>query len=101
MTPEELNNARQSANPPSIIDVRTSFEHKSGCVPSAVNIPFFLAPVKAFLLKNEKDKELIIYCEHGPRAYIASLFFLFAGYKKIKFLSGHMHGWRKRDLPME
>ena len=83
-----------------IVDVRTSFEYKSGCVPGALHMPFIVTPVKAFSLKKNKSQKLVIYCEHGPRAYFAAIFFKLAGFKDVNFLKGHMYTWRKRDLPL-
>jgi rhodanese-related sulfurtransferase len=45
------------------------------------------------------DKELIVYCGHGPRAYMAGATLKRRGYKRVTYLTGHMTRWRKERRP--
>lgn len=54
---------------PTIVDVRFRSEFEQGHVPGAVNTPFF-AP-KVAKLPKDRSSELVIYCGHGQRAWIA------------------------------
>jgi rhodanese-related sulfurtransferase len=55
-----------------IVDARTGIEFKRGHVPGAINAP----PRKILLntagLPEDKDLEIVVYCEHGQRAWLAS-----------------------------
>jgi rhodanese-related sulfurtransferase len=52
-------------------------------------------------LPKDKDLELVIYCGHGPRAWIAQKALAARGYGHIGLLEGHMKGWREAGLPLE
>ena len=86
-------------NAPVIVDVRFRSEFDRGHVPGAINTPFF-APETAKLPKD-KTAELVIYCGHGPRAWIAQQFLAARGYGNTELLEGHMKGWREAGLPLE
>ena len=91
----------QSEQAPIIIDVRSSREFNAGHIPHAQHIPFWQSFTSDALDNNKKQDDLILYCEHGPRAGIAKLAYSMAGFKNILYLQGHMTNWRKAGLPME
>lgn len=78
-----------------ILDVRTKFEYTSGHLPGAVNLPFWKIPFSGSGFINGKDQEIVLYCEHGPRAVLAAKILGFMGYGKTVLLQGHMHRWRR------
>lgn len=86
---------------PIIIDVRSSMEYKAGHIPQAQHIPFWQSFTTDALDNTEKQDEVILYCEHGPRAGIAKFAYFIAGFKNIRYVEGHMTTWRKAGLPME
>lgn len=86
---------------PVIIDVRSSMEFKDGHIPQAQHIPFWQSFTTDTLDNNAKQEDIILYCEHGPRAGIAKFAYSMAGFKNIKYVEGHMTAWRKAGLPME
>jgi len=87
--------------PPLIIDVRSSMEYDSGHIPHAQHIPFWQSFTSDALDSHDKQDELILYCEHGPRAGIAKFAYFLAGFENIRYLEGHMTTWRSANLPME
>ena len=87
--------------PPIIIDVRSGMEYKAGHIPHAQHIPFWQSFTTDALDNTEKQDDVILYCEHGPRAGIAKFAYFMAGFKKIRYVEGHMTSWRKAGLPME
>ena len=91
----------QSEQAPIIIDVRSSKEFNAGHIPHAQHIPFWQSFTSDALDNNEKQDDLILYCEHGPRAGIAKLAYSMAGFKNIRYLQGHMTSWRQAGLPIE
>lgn len=86
---------------PVIVDVRSSMEFKEGHIPGAQHIPFWQSFTTDGLDNNTKQEDIILYCEHGPRAGIAKFAYYMAGFKNIRYVEGHMTAWRKADLPME
>ena len=87
--------------PPLIVDVRSSSEYNAGHIPHAQHIPFWQSFTTDALDNAEKQDEVILYCEHGPRAGIAKFAYYMAGFKNIRYVEGHMTTWRKAGLPME
>ncbi len=68
------------------LDVREPIEVELGTLPGAVNIP--LHELRGRLGELPKDKEIIVTCQVGLRAYIASRILLQNGFTKVKNLSG-------------
>ena len=99
MKASELQRLIQSNTAPVVVDVRFRSEFDAGHVQGAINTPFF-APQTAKLPKD-KDTELVIYCGHGQRAWIAQQLLALRGYRNSSLLDGHMKGWREAALPLE
>ena len=84
-----------------IVDVRTRHEYATDHLPGAVHIPFYgigSGLKDRGVLKNE---QIVLYCEHGPRAGLAGLALYLRGYARVYSLEGHMQGWRTKGLPIE
>ncbi|MCM0081434.1 rhodanese-like domain-containing protein [Geomonas sp. Red32] len=94
---EKIKSKRQ----PVILDVRTGFEFKSGHIPGAVHAPSWKLLVKMVNLPNDKNSEIVVTCEHGPRAAMASSILGLHGYRNVSLLSGHMAEWRRSRFPIE
>jgi len=86
---------------PLIVDVRSSSEYNAGHIPHAQHIPFWQSFTTDALDNAEKQDDVLLYCEHGPRAGIAKFAYSMAGFKNIRYVEGHMTSWRKAGLPME
>ena len=68
------------------LDVREPIEVELGTIPGAVNIP--LHELRGRLAELPKDKEVVVNCQVGLRAYIASRILVQNGFTKVKNLSG-------------
>jgi len=101
MQSKELMNRLKSGDTLSVIDVRTGFEFKAGHIPGAIHAPTWKILLRLARLPSDRDAELVITCEHGPRAQIARGLLGFIGYRNMTLLDGHMHGWRQVGYPME
>jgi rhodanese-related sulfurtransferase len=99
MKASELLQRIESRSAPTIVDVRFRSEFDAGHVAGAINTPFW-APEVAKLPKD-RSTELVIYCGHGQRAWIAQQLLALRGYRKSSLLEGHMKGWREAALPLE
>ena len=101
MRSRELLDRMKSETPPAVIDVRTGFEFKAGHIPGAIHAPTWKILLKLARLPADRSAELVITCEHGPRAQIAKGLLGFFGYRNMELLDGHMHGWRQARHPLE
>jgi len=101
VTPRALSEAIDRGTAPAILDVRTPAEYAAGHVRGATNIPFNEVGRRASELGSRRERPLIVYCGHGPRAWMAGVVLRRHGFRYIRFLSGHMAGWRRAGLPEE
>lgn len=99
MKASELMQRMESKRAPVIVDVRFRSEFEDGHVPGAINTPFW-APEVAKLPKD-RGTELVIYCGHGQRAWIAQQLLALRGYRNSSLLEGHAKGWNAAALPLE
>jgi len=84
-----------------ILDVRSEGEFAAGHVPGAVNIPFTKVLSRKDDVPGTDEDELILYCGHGPRAYVAAATLRHGGRKRIIYLSGHWAAWQAAGLRVE
>lgn len=99
--PDELLGRLAERDPPLILDVRSAAEFAAGHVPGAINIPFYAVPFRARELGPRMDVPIIVYCGHGPRAYLASAALRARGFTRIACLAGHMAQWLDAGHPVE
>ncbi|MGB8496171.1 MAG: rhodanese-like domain-containing protein [Candidatus Acidiferrum sp.] len=97
----ELAKRMKSNDAPPVIDVRSGIEFKLGHVPGAINAPTLKILLKMAHLPKDKNTELVITCEHGPRALMAQRLLAAYGYRNTTLLEGHMAGWKAAGLPLE
>ena len=84
-----------------ILDVRTEREFSGGHVPGAVNVPFTQVSSRLGDVPGAPDEALIVYCGHGPRAYMAAAALKRAGRPRIVYVTGHFSEWRIAGLRVE
>jgi len=93
MTAVELAREIAGGQPPAILDVRTPEEFARGHVPGAINIPFSQVGRRAGEIPAAHDAVLVVYCGHGPRAWLAARALRARGFSRVEFLKGHWAGW--------
>lgn len=86
---------------PVVLDVRSHAEFAAGHVPGAVNVPFTSVLAGSDDVRAETTQTLVIYCGHGPRAWLAGEALRWRGFARIIYLQGHMAAWRRAGLPEE
>jgi len=101
VTPRALSEAIDRGTAPAILDVRTPAEYAAGHVRGATNIPFNEVGRRATELDSLRERPLIVYCGHGPRAWMAGVVLRRHGFRHMRFMSGHMAAWRRAGLPEE
>jgi NADPH-dependent 2,4-dienoyl-CoA reductase/sulfur reductase-like enzyme/rhodanese-related sulfurtransferase len=70
-----------------IVDVREPEEFASGHIPRAINLP--LSQLRARYLELPTDRDLLVYCGVGQRAYFASRFLAQHGYRSRNLSGGY------------
>ena len=101
ITAHELLARLDEGERPFILDVRSEREFAAGRVPGAVNIPFNQVSSRFAEVPGTQADELVLYCGHGPRAYMAATALRSAGRKRILYLTGHFSGWERAKLRVE
>lgn len=84
-----------------ILDVRSAREFAAGHVPGAVHLPFWRLLLGRARLERAPDEPIVVYCGHGPRAWIAKAVLLARGARNVRLLAGHMRAWKKAGQPLE
>jgi len=95
MQPQELLKRINSKKPPVIVDVRSGSEFASGHIPGAIHAPTWKILLRLARIPADKNAELVVTCEHGPRAQLARGLLETFGYRKVTLLEGHMAYWRQ------
>lgn len=95
MQAKELIKRMKSNNPPTALDVRSGFEFRSGHISGAIHAPMWKILSRVAKLPKDKDAELVVTCEHGPRAQMVRGLLGARGYRNVMLLEGHMSGWRR------
>ncbi|WP_298039552.1 rhodanese-like domain-containing protein [uncultured Desulfuromonas sp.] len=101
MKAKELAKKIKSKQPPTVVDVRSGFEFRSGHVPGALHAPTWRIVLRLAGLPKDKEAAVVVTCEHGPRAQLAKSLLGLAGYRNLDLLEGHMARWRRAGLPVE
>jgi rhodanese-related sulfurtransferase len=107
ISPKEL---IQRSNPPSLIDVRSSFEYALFHAPKAVNLslPRILMASNSWLRPRvlpqwfqelPKDEPVALICLTAHRSPIAAEQLIKAGFTKVYNVTGGMMEWRRLGLP--
>jgi rhodanese-related sulfurtransferase len=91
----------RSEQAPLVLDVRTSDEFVRGHVPGAVNIPYMQVGARLPELGQPNGRDVVVYCESGPRTEHAEASLKQAGFERVYHLEGDMAAWRRNRLPLE
>ncbi|MDQ3171247.1 MAG: rhodanese-like domain-containing protein [Acidobacteriota bacterium] len=84
-----------------ILDVRSAGEFAAGHVPNARHLPFWSPLVGMPRLDILPGEAIVVYCGHGPRAWIAAAALRARGYGNVRLLRGHMRAWMAAGKPLE
>ena len=99
--PVTLLNLIDSGTAPPVLDVRSAAEFRRGHVPGAVHIPFQSVAWRLHHVPGATGDTVIVYCGHGPRAYLAALALRRWAGRRVQFLQGHWSAWLRAGLPVE
>jgi rhodanese-related sulfurtransferase len=97
----ELRKLIAEGHQPVILDVRTGREFARGHVPGAIHAPFQRIGATVPELPSGPDDLVVVYCGHGPRAWIAGALLRRRGFSCVTYLKGHWAAWRRAGLPVD
>lgn len=102
ITPDRLQELRQSGNRIDLIDVRTPAEFRAVHSEPARNVPLDrLDPPAVMAARNGNDQEpLYLICRSGSRAAKAQKKFQAAGFQDVVLVEGGTEAWEKAGLPV-
>lgn len=89
------------ADAPLVLDVRTEGEFQRGHIPGAINIPYQQVGFRLGELGEKNGRDVVVYCEAGPRSQRAEETLRQAGFERVYHLEGDMAAWRRSGLPVE
>jgi rhodanese-related sulfurtransferase len=101
MTAADLLQRIQSKTAPMIVDPRSPVEFKGGHIPGAVNAPIGKLLLNLVPMPADRDREMVIACMHGQRAWLAQKILAFRGYHNTALLGGYLQEWIRAGLPVE
>jgi len=96
---QELLARMEASDAPLVLDVRSPKEFAAGHIPGAVNLPYDQVEERIDELGPSRDRQVVVYCERGPRAFRALGTLEDAGFADLRHLEGDMSGWRQKQLP--
>jgi phage shock protein E len=98
VTPEALAAQIADGTAPFILDVRSRAEFEAGHVPGAVHIPFQHIGREIARVTAAPHEPVVVYCGHGPRAWMAGALLRRHGYTQVQYLRGHWAAWTSARL---
>lgn len=101
MSASELLSRLDTEDAPIVLDVRTAWEYQRGHVPGAYHLEDRQVPYRIEDLKQLKDREIVVYCEVGPRARWVEGYLRQEGFTNVKHLIGDWSGWVRNGNPVE
>jgi rhodanese-related sulfurtransferase len=91
----------EAGTAPTILDVRSRREFAQGHVPGALHIPFWTLRNRISEILTSPADPVVVYCGHGPRAYVAGTVLRASGFRRVVYLKGHMLKWKQAGLRQE
>ena len=101
MTASDLLARISAGTAPTLLDVRSRGEFTRGHVPGALHVRFWKVLTRAPGIPISLDDPLVVYCERGPRAWLAGAALGRRGFRRVEYLEGHMSRWRRAGFREE
>lgn len=101
ITAEELMERLRTGSAPIVLDVRTPVEYAAGHIPGAYLLEDRMVPYRIEELKRLADREIVVYCEVGPRARWVEGYLRQNGFTNVRHLVGDFSNWRRNGFPVE
>jgi len=101
ISPSALLKRIDAGTAPTILDVRSAWEYGRGHVPGAIHLPFWSLEARISEVPGSAGDPVVVYCGHGPRAWMAGALLRRHAFTQVLYLAGHMRAWRQAGLPEE
>lgn len=95
ITARELKEKLEKGAEVTVIDIREEWEYEENHMPDSENIPMHQLPAKAPEMEELKEKEVVLYCNTGPRSITARQVLAQNGFSDVKFLDGGIEAWEQ------
>jgi glyoxylase-like metal-dependent hydrolase (beta-lactamase superfamily II)/rhodanese-related sulfurtransferase len=99
LSPDVAAARRRSADPPTIVDVRSAAERQDTQIAGSVHIPLNHLPARVASLP--KAGPVLVHCAGGYRSSIAASLLQRAGFTGVSELAGGIKAWEAAHLPLE
>lgn len=83
-----------------LIDVREPDEWRSGYIKGARHVPLGSLSSKLDELKQDPDKQILLYCRSGNRSSQAANTLVKAGFTDVAHLAGGITAWKAENFPV-
>jgi rhodanese-related sulfurtransferase len=93
----ELINGRKGLQ---IVDTRTGWERSGGWIANSVHISYFSFLFGGGYDRIDKNRPVLLICEHGVRSYRVGRSLVKKGWKEVYDLEGGMKAWLKAGYPV-
>ena len=93
ISPKNLLNLMSQNKELIIVDASGEEHFKNGHIKGAMNLPYANLQGMEGVLKENKGKEIVIYCENGERSKKISDVLSNIGFSKIRNLDGGLNAW--------
>lgn len=93
ISPQQLYQAMQQAEPPLLLDVREPFEFAYAKIEGSLHLP--LRQLAEQLEQLDVDRDIVVICHHGVRSQQACLFLEQFGYQRLYNLQGGIDAWSR------
>jgi len=100
VSPEEMQTLLQLEDV-QLVDVRTEKEYKLGHLPNSQNIDFGSPTFDEDIVRLDKEKPVILYCQKGGRSAKCAEKMQKAGFKKIYDLEGGFSKWQHKKIDLK
>jgi rhodanese-related sulfurtransferase len=97
MTPAEVHAARQTPDPPLLLDVRTPAEHRLAAIDGALLIPMDALATR--LDELDPERPIIVMCHHGYRSLNVAHYLATRGFDDVANLAGGIERWSREVDP--
>lgn len=91
----QLNQMREGADLPVIVDVREQDEVEQGIIPGAIHIPRGYLELRIEDRAPDRDATVIAYCASGIRSALAAETLTAMGYTNVASLKGGFGAWKE------
>jgi rhodanese-related sulfurtransferase len=93
VTPRSFKSMRDRGESVVLVDVRTTEERATACLPDSIHLPLNEIESRAERLRPHEDALIVVHCHHGVRSLRAAAALQRLGFEQVRSLAGGIHLW--------